>query len=99
MLRLNGRARAAGQATLRHLDKQGKARRVPALLARIRRGEPTDASRAWPHDVDSYFLDGSPRDPGTEGGLRAALAEFEELRWTTYEGLRSCPASSRARWR
>ncbi|ALM36618.1 hypothetical protein SFR_0003 [Streptomyces sp. FR-008] len=50
-------------------------------------------------DVDSYFLDSSPRDPGTEGGLRAALAEFEELRWTTYEGLRSCPASSRAQWR
>lgn len=58
MLRLNGQAGAAVQAALRHLDEQGEARRVPALLARIRRGEPhgvhpaaagepTDASRAW----------------------------------------------------
>lgn len=40
-------------------------------------------------DVDSDLLDGSPRnDLSTEGGLRAALAAFEEMHGATYEGLR-----------
>ncbi|KUN83782.1 hypothetical protein [Streptomyces griseoruber] len=38
--------------------------------------------------MDSDLLDGSPRNNlGTEGGLRAALAAFEELHQSAYEGL------------
>ncbi|MEV6404140.1 hypothetical protein AB0M58_14495 [Streptomyces bobili] len=40
-------------------------------------------------DVDSDLLDGRPAtDLSTEGGLRAALAAFEELHGCSYEGLR-----------
>nr|WP_233109105.1 hypothetical protein [Streptomyces sp. 14R-10] len=40
-------------------------------------------------DVDSDLLDGSPCvDLSTEGGLRAALAAFEEMHGATYEGWR-----------
>ncbi|MFJ9378880.1 hypothetical protein [Streptomyces sp. NPDC101455] len=39
-------------------------------------------------DVDTDILDGRPAtDLSTEGGLRAALAAFEELHGCTYEGL------------
>lgn len=81
MLRLNGQTGAAVQATLRHLDEQGEARRVPALLARIRRGEQAAyirrplASRPTPPGPGrrrgQLLLGGRPRDPGSAGGSRS----------------------------